>query len=507
MGIFDKIKSFFTEAESDQVVRPQVRPRPAAASRIPGWNGPDVDDDELAEVVTALMGEVTAETFARTSFADPAFVEKLQMLEQGRAFNDLVEVLRRVNTSLRDHWPAVHRLAMLYVELYDNPSAEALFLRLAEAGYRVAESNYYLGELAERQERFAEAAAYYQRAMAEDVSYANAWQRAERLKAHLPMPSPRSAITVGGVASEAGAGMGIRPPNGFELLHPIGRGGYGTVYLARDLRLRRDVAIKFLHPHLTQDARRASAFFDEARLVARLRLAGVVRIYDLDAEDKVIVMEYLTRGTLRDRLSAGRPLAPAAAIRVAMELLKTLSRLHAKGLVHRDLKPENILFRSDGTTVLGDFGVAALEMGEVESRAAGTLAYMAPEQKQGATARIDRRVDIYALGLVLVEMLAGVVPPTTGTQVHPPSAWIGLVPRSVRHLVEPVLNSLLAIDPDLRVSDARHVYTTLGSVRQQILSRDQAPEVLEELERLAELGGGGQEAETFVAMVRKELLG
>jgi len=505
MGLFNRLKGWLGGADgAAEPAAAAVAARPAPATPIAGWSGPDVDDLELAAVVVGLMEEVTAPGFGRLAYEASGFQERLGAVEQARAFNDVVEVLRRVNVALRDHWPAVVRLARLYTALYDNGSAEALYLRMAAAGQQVAEANYQLGVLAERQDRMAEAAAYYQRAVAEDVSYGNAWQRAEQLKVHLPMRAHKASVTVGGVATGAGPGIGIRPPEGFELRHPLGRGGFGTVYVARDTRLHREVAIKFLHPHLTRDGRRTEAFFEEARLVARLGLPGVVRIYDLDPEATLIVMEYLTRGTLRDRLASGRPLVPQAALRVAMALLKTLSRMHATGLVHRDIKPENILFRADGSTVLGDFGVAMLETGTLEARAAGTLAYMSPEQKRGAE-RLDRRVDLYAVGLVLVEMLAGVMPPDAGVGVYPPSHWIGLVPRRLRTVFAPVLGRLLAEEPADRVSDARKVYVELGGLREQLLARDQGPELLEELQRLAALGGGGPESEAFVAMVRREL--
>ncbi|MEO1272772.1 MAG: protein kinase, partial [Myxococcota bacterium] len=335
MSWFKKITSLFssdTPSPANSTLKPpkgSTKPEPQTLAAdlpkppsVPGWSGPETREPESFVRVCQLMEWVSHPAFSEESYQDEAFQEHLDQLIEQREYPDLIEVLRRALIQLREHPPLLRRLALAYTEAYDNRSASALWRKLIELGHDQAEANFKLGELAERESALAEAAAYYQRALAFDVGTVNAWQRANRLKAHLPMPRQRAAVTMGGmtgggIEGDPAAGVGVRPPDGFELQHPLGRGGFGTVYLARDVQLHRDVAIKFLHPHLTQDSRRVDAFFDEARLVSRLALPGVVRIYDLDPGDRVIIMEYLTRGTLRDRLASGRPLSLQAALRVA----------------------------------------------------------------------------------------------------------------------------------------------------------------------------------------------
>jgi hypothetical protein len=392
-------------------------------------------------------------SFGAQHYEDAEFQRALAVLEDKEAWEDLTELLRRALPAMPQHAGLTARLARLYTDRYDNDAARALWERLAALGgaWR-AEGEFRLGELAEREQRWAEAAARYQRALAWDVENPTLWARVQALSERWPAKAPRAAVTVGG--AQGGPSLGLRAPAHYELQHPLGRGGYGVVFLARDARLGRHAAIKFLHPHLTRDARKVEAFFEEARLVARLNLPGAVRLYELVPDAHCLVMEYLTHGTLRDRLSQGRALAPAAALRVARALLDTLGRLHEAGIVHRDLKPENVLFRADGAPVLGDFGVAALEADAASWRQAGTWAYMAPEQR--AQARPDRRADLYALGLILAEMLIGGLPselgPTKG--LDDPARLLALLPVQTDEGLRRALRSLLDPDPSQRPPDA-----------------------------------------------------
>ncbi len=488
MGLFDRLKkSLGLGGEGPSLPTAAAAPRAAQTpSGIAGWPGPETRDREAAMEAHKLMSWVTHEDFSLDVWRAEPFQTALGVLEASEARADMIEILKRASLRVEDHPPLLRQLALLYTDQHDNASARAIWSRLVDMRAWLPEATHHLGQLAEREGMPVEASAWYQRAIVYDASVERSWQRAEALKAHIPMPRKAAAATLGG--AEAGAhleGLGVRAPEGYSLLHPLGRGGYGTVYLARDTHLRRDVAIKFLHPHLTREERRVAAFFEEARLVARLATPGVVRIYDLDREARVIVMEYLTRGTLRDRLSSGRALAPRAALRVAISLLRTLGRLHDEGVVHRDLKPANILFRADGSAVLGDFGVAALEDNTGGSRGAGTLAYMAPEQKDPSVGDPpDRRADLYAMGLILTEMLAGGLPVGASRGVLDPSVFVAILPASVRDLVAPALRSLLAPKPDDRPDAAATVVGQLRALSRQIAAQAQTPELVAELEKL-----------------------
>jgi tRNA A-37 threonylcarbamoyl transferase component Bud32 len=196
----------------------------------------------------------------------------------------------------------------------------------------------------------------------------------------------------------------------YRLLRELGRGATATVYLARDVGLDVEVALKVLHAQLAgaagTDARRR--FFAEARLVAGLRHPGVVAIYDVDEAARLLVMEHVPGGTLRDRLRAlpgGLPSDELDA--TARGLLEALAFVHARGIVHGDAKPSNLLLRAPGDVVLADFGAAELLIADARGTGApgGTPLYLAPEQFEGAPA--SPATDLYAAGAILWEATFG----------------------------------------------------------------------------------------------------
>lgn len=201
--------------------------RQEAAQAIPGWPGPATDDLEAAAAAEQAMATAHQEGFDQATWESDAFQEQLALLEERGALEDLTEVLRRASLRLKHHAPLMVLQARIYTQRYDNQSAKLIWQRLLEAGHHEAEANFRLGELAEREGQPQEAAAYYQRVLALDFHYPNAWQRAEALKQHLPMPRKRAAATVGGAQSAQGDTLSIRAPEGYRLEHPLGRGSYG----------------------------------------------------------------------------------------------------------------------------------------------------------------------------------------------------------------------------------------------------------------------------------------
>ena len=208
----------------------------------------------------------------------------------------------------------------------------------------------------------------------------------------------------------------------YELLHPLGRGGMGEVWVARDVRLGRKVAIKLLPAELTRDAGRVARFEHEARAASALNHPNVCTILGFgEATDgqHYIAMELVEGETLRKRLMAS-PIGLREATDIAIQVGSALSAAHASGIVHRDIKPENVMVRPDGLVKVLDFGLAKLGSSEPalvatdETRTAmltepgavvGTAAYMSPEQARGQP--VDSRSDIWSLGLLLYEMMAG----------------------------------------------------------------------------------------------------
>ena len=206
----------------------------------------------------------------------------------------------------------------------------------------------------------------------------------------------------------------------YEVVAPIGRGGMGEVYRARDTRLGRDVALKVLPESAHGDTERFLRFEREARAVGALSHPNVVVIHDVGTEGGApfLVSELLEGETLRERLSRG-PLAPERAVDVAVQVARGLGAAHEKGIVHRDLKPENVFLTGDGHVKVLDFGLAKLLASDpsapgsgtgadLETRSdvvVGTAGYMAPEQVRGEA--VDARADVFALGACLHEMLTG----------------------------------------------------------------------------------------------------
>src|SRR5499425_949019 len=206
----------------------------------------------------------------------------------------------------------------------------------------------------------------------------------------------------------------------YEILGPLGAGGMGDVYRARDTRLGRDVAIKVRPEALTKDKDRLRRFEQEARTIAALSHPNILGIHDIGTYDGApfLVSELLEGQTLREKLEAG-PLPVRRAIEYALGIAQGLAAAHEKGIVHRDLKPENVFVTREGRVKVLDFGLAKLVRREeshetVETLTSpatlpgmvmGTVGYMSPEQVRGEPS--DARSDIFSFGAVLYEMLTG----------------------------------------------------------------------------------------------------
>jgi serine/threonine-protein kinase len=258
----------------------------------------------------------------------------------------------------------------------------------------------------------------------------------------------------------------------------LGHGGMGAVFRAKHLELGRTFAIKVLHPSLVENATLLARFRREAELAGRLRHEHVVSVVDLgvtDANEQYLVMEYAPGTTLGTLLEAG-PMPEARVLEIARQLCDGLQHAHDAGLIHRDFKPDNVIIETmlDGreSARIVDFGVAILrdnardvdhERLTTKGIVVGTPRYMAPEHARGVA--VDHRADLFSLGLLLYELLAG-KPPFEGTgadvaraNVHLPTPLIGMRAPGVR--VEPVLEAivhkLLSKDPDDRLPSARAV--------------------------------------------------
>jgi beta-lactam-binding protein with PASTA domain/tRNA A-37 threonylcarbamoyl transferase component Bud32 len=192
----------------------------------------------------------------------------------------------------------------------------------------------------------------------------------------------------------------------------VARGGMATVYQALDQRLARPVAIKVMHPHLAEDAEFTKRFIQEARHAARLAHPNIVNVFDQGQEGALtyIIMEYLPGITLRELLTDFGALTVAQTLEIVTAVLNGLGAAHTAGIVHRDLKPENVLMADDGRIKIADFGLARASTHNTATSQAllGTIAYLSPELI--ARGEADLRSDIYALGIMMFEMLTGEQP-------------------------------------------------------------------------------------------------
>jgi tRNA A-37 threonylcarbamoyl transferase component Bud32 len=272
----------------------------------------------------------------------------------------------------------------------------------------------------------------------------------------------------------------------YQVVGHLARGGMAEVYLAHDQLLERRVAVKLLFPELAQDGSFVERFRREARAAAGLNHPNIVSVYDFGEDDGsyYIVMEYVDGRTLRDIIRSEGPLEPARAAGVAADVAAALAVAHQHGVIHRDVKPGNVLIAGSeseedggGTVKVADFGIARAgdprESLTVTGAVMGTATYLSPEQAQGHP--IDHRSDLYSLGIVLYEMLAGRPPfsgdsPVAIAYQHlsedpvPPSTHNPAVPPALDATVLRAMQK----DPDAR-------YPSAGDLRADLLDAAQGP--------------------------------
>jgi serine/threonine protein kinase/Tol biopolymer transport system component len=251
----------------------------------------------------------------------------------------------------------------------------------------------------------------------------------EQLDSFIEAPAADiAAELLAGREAQLAAGHSVGP---YQIVSLLGEGGMGQVYLADDTRLNRKLALKLLPPHFTINRDRVRRFEREARAASALNHPNIVTIYEIGQSNSAhfIATEFVDGKTLRQMMNE-KPLKLSEALNVAMQVASALTAAHAAGIVHRDIKPENIMIRADGYVKILDFGLAKLTdprptSAEPETPTLlqsnpglvmGTVQYMSPEQARGK--KVDVRTDIWSLGVVLYELLAGRVPFSGETPSH-----------------------------------------------------------------------------------------
>lgn len=282
--------------------------------------------------------------------------------------------------------------------------------------------------------------------------------------------APLAARAIEAAAERASSTRGTAAPlvgqtvGKYRVLERVGGGGMGIVYKAIDTKLDRTVALKFLQSRLGTDDSAAERFRLEARAVAALEHPNVCTLHEIgETEDGqlYLTMPLYEGETLQQRIARG-PLPVGEAVGIATQIARGLAKAHARGIVHRDIKPSNVLVTSDGVVKVLDFGIAKLADVTLTGAAGplGTVAYMSPEQLQGA--RVDHRTDLWSLGVVLYEMLTGRHPFLTGGAGAVWDAILQADPAPVSSLraevppaLERVVTTALAKEPDARFPEAQ----------------------------------------------------
>jgi serine/threonine protein kinase/Tfp pilus assembly protein PilF len=264
----------------------------------------------------------------------------------------------------------------------------------------------------------------------------------------------------------------------YKIAEELGRGGMGRVYKAEDIRLRRPVALKFLPPNLGQDKEARERFVREAQAASALDHPNICTIYEIDQTESgqmFIAMAFYGGESLKERIERG-PLGIEDTLNIAVQAAEGLARAHEAGMVHRDIKPANILITSRDEVKIVDFGLAKLTGMHITTDVGipmGTVFYMSPEQARGN--KVDKRTDIWALGVVLYEMLTGTLP-FTGENEHaviysilnvdpkPPT----YVHTGIPPALEKVVMKALKKDAAERYSDAEEILLDLRKLKNEL---------------------------------------
>jgi len=302
----------------------------------------------------------------------------------------------------------------------------------------------------------------------------------------------------------------------YKILSAIGAGGMGEVYLAQDTKLDRKVAIKFLNEEFSKDSDKLNRFIQEAKAASALNHPNILTVYEIGETDDTnyIVTEFIEGKTLREHISPKESLSLNTILKIGVQVSEALPAAHQAGIIHRDIKPENVMIRSDGYAKVLDFGLAKLtekkKKDEVSLEGAtkafvktnpgmvmGTVSYMSPEQARGK--ETNARTDIWSLGVVLYEMLAGKVPFTGETVNHTIVSILEKEPLLLENApneLQRIVRKTLTKDVEMRYQTAHDLLIDLKNLRRDL-------DIQGELERSAipnrkETVESGKEKETQI---------
>lgn len=261
----------------------------------------------------------------------------------------------------------------------------------------------------------------------------------------------------------------------YRILKVIGIGGMAVVFEAMDMLMRRNVAVKMLKDDINNDAQSVKRFINESKAVAMLSHPNIVNIYDVSVKDdrKYIVMELVDGITLKNYILKKGLLSFHEVISITEQILMALEHAHSKGIVHRDIKPQNIMILKNGVVKVADFGIAKLPNAEtvtMTDKAIGTVFYISPEQASGK--KIDRRSDIYSLGVTMYEMATGKLPFVADSPVSVAIMQVKNTPRPPREInpnipvgLEQIILGAMEKNPDNRFQSAAQMLRHIAQLK------------------------------------------
>ena len=285
----------------------------------------------------------------------------------------------------------------------------------------------------------------------------------------------------------------------YKILEVIGRGGMGVVFKAMDMNLEKLVALKMIDPFLSRDENFLQRFKTEARALARLENQNIVGVYALRETEYglFMVMEYVSAKTIAEWLKEkGRFNAPET-IAIGSQIINAIRHAHKVGVIHRDIKPNNVLLNEDGTVKVMDFGLAKViqeggTQNTVTHAAAGTLYYMSPEQVKGLK-NVDKRSDIYSIGMTLYEMLAGRTPFEKGEsefviqkqivegKIPPPTKYNPLIPKELVKVIMKAMDK----EPEKRFQGTGEMFSALTGIKLDAADEEEKTRIMSRYEEPA----------------------
>ncbi|MFQ5640839.1 MAG: protein kinase, partial [bacterium] len=262
----------------------------------------------------------------------------------------------------------------------------------------------------------------------------------------------------------------------YKIIEKLGGGGMGVVYKAKDTKLKRTVALKFLPPDLTRDAEAKERFMLEAQAASALDHPNICTIYEIDETEDgqlFIAMACYDGETLKQKVAGGK-LQVASAMDISCQIAQGMAKAHEQGIVHRDIKPANLMVTSDGIVKILDFGLAKLTGVTQLTKTGttlGTVAYMSPEQAQGVT--MDHRTDIWSLGVVLYEMVSGELPFRGEYEQAVIYSILNEEPEQTTEIpanLQQIVAKALAKEPEDRYQQMDEILTDLSALKKELES-------------------------------------